>query len=89
MRGAVTAEEFICAIADLGDPETGNCDNWDESDILATMEAIIERARYFQRGIDHSRSILIFGLVKAEEGLRNRDKRTSALDAVRHALKNG
>lgn len=89
LRDVNTAEDFIYVVADLGDPETGDCDTWDDTDMRCTMEAIIERARLFQGEICRSRCILIQGLAEAEEGLRKPDKRASALEAVRHALRNG
>lgn len=89
LRNTTTAEDFICAVADLGNPNTGSCDNWDDTDMRHTMEVIIERARQFQGQIDTSRSILLDGLSQAVEGLKIPDKRASALAAVQQALRAG
>ena len=91
LQEAETAEDFICAVADLGDPKSGSCEDWDDTDMRDTMEAIISRARAFEREIDTSRGILLNALAEAEDALcgRSPDKRLSALTTVRHALKNG
>lgn len=90
IREASTVEDFICAIGDLGDPETGDCSEWDEQELIDVLNVIVEVARGHQSLIDSSQSRLSRlrdALVDAKEGLKNPDKRSTALHAVSLALR--
>lgn len=51
LREASTVEDFICAVADLGDPETGALDDWAPVDMADHMLAIIQTARRYHEPI--------------------------------------
>jgi hypothetical protein len=87
IKAAKTVEDFICAVADLGNPETGDVSDCDDQERIDILHAIIEAARRYQRPMDSDTARLLEALGSAEGGLQNPDKRSSALATVREALR--
>ena len=52
------AEDFICAVADNGDPKTGSIDDMTDEDVRAMLQAIILQARHHQQCLEKTRSAL-------------------------------
>ena len=88
IKHAESVEDFISAVADLGDVSDGSIEDWDRDDMALHMESLICRARDFQRSFDTTACIHLNALIVAERALKPAGKDCAlALEIVRHAMR--
>lgn len=56
LQAEQSAEDFICAVADSGDPKTGSIDDMTNEDVRAMLQAIILQAQHHQKCLETTRS---------------------------------